>query len=207
MLVILDLETAHSPDTLPTGWTNKAALGLSVGGLYASPHGPITWFDRHTLLATTRTLVETAPLLVSFNGIAFDFPLMRALIRSEAETLADGEERRRRQALCDQFKAQVADSCDLLRLVWDAGGRGTPGTSTLAALCAANGLGAKTGDSALVPGLWQAGRVAEVVNHCQHDLLLTAALLTHLGQTGGWLWRGGERLRVRLPAAVRAAVG
>ena len=168
----------------PIGW-NKPALGLSIGCYYDSQDGIIHWFDVHTLQATVQHFVERQPLLASFNGVTFDFVLMRGLLRRHAETLPP-EEAAPLIALCDTFKAHCAGSYDILAEVWKASpeSRMAKGLNGLNSLAQANGLGGKTGSGVEAPRLWAAGRVAEVMNYCANDVYLTRALfdLVMLGE-------------------------
>src|SRR5437870_944692 len=117
-IVILDLETEYSADSLPTGWNDKVALGLSIGCWYSYEDSRFYWFDKFTLEATMRLFVERQPLLVSFNGIQFYFKLMRALLREKGERGADQEaatetdfsRRLDLHDLCDAFKPLCAPS-------------------------------------------------------------------------------------------------
>ena len=153
------------------GWENKAALGLSIGCYYDYRDIRIHWFDVHTLEKTVRHLVETQPLLVSFNGIAFDFPLMRGLLRQTAETLAHAGDHLERQAgeglaqLCDAFKAQCASSYDILNEIWEVepDNRYVRGLNSLDAICQASGLGAKLSHGAQAPRDWRDGLYAKVL--------------------------------------------
>jgi len=191
-IVVLDLETEKSADDVPTGWNNKAALGLSIGCYYAYGDGQLHFFDRHTLEATIVSLLESACLLVSFNGISFDFPLMRGLLRQEAEALQLSES----QAdllrsgvlveLCDRFKDLCAVSYDLLAEIWkvDPEGKFVRGLNSLDAIAQANGLPAKAMTGAIAPRLWAEGRYADVINYCASDVLKTRWLFERvcLGQ-------------------------
>jgi hypothetical protein len=111
-VVVLDLETMRSAQDCrlcyeakddhmgnpcgahytPIGWDDHALLGLSIGCVWSFKRGAPGWFDVYTLEATVRDFVESQPLLVSFNGIGFDFPLMRALLAHDA-------------VLCERFAA------------------------------------------------------------------------------------------------------
>jgi hypothetical protein len=148
-IIVLDLETLHSADSLPTGWNDKKALDLSIGAYWDYQDGRIHWFDRASLEATMRYLVERQPLMVSFNGIGFDFSLMRALLRQEAETF-EGEAYQDMNWLCERFKTLAATSYDILAEIWavDSEGKFVRGLNSLDAILAANNLGKKTGDGA-----------------------------------------------------------
>src|SRR5262245_47047525 len=97
-IVVLDLETEHSAEDgrhcglsreefhwdtehvyEAIGWNDHAALGLSIGCYYDYKDGLVHWFDRQTVGIVIEDFLETQPLVVSFNGIGFDFPLMCAV--------------------------------------------------------------------------------------------------------------------------------
>jgi hypothetical protein len=194
-IVVLDLEILRSADDClhcgasdqercacyaPIGWDNKALLGLSIGCYWSYLDGALHWFDQENLESTMRFLVETQPLLVSFNGIAFDFPLMRGLLRREADCWAVCGDVGRGEALtrlCDTFKDQCATSYDILAELWRVAGRfGSKGLNTLDALCAANGIPRKEMTGVMAPRLWKAGRCAEVIEYNYGDVLRTKRL-------------------------------
>ena len=164
----------------PLGWGNKAALGLSIGCVYWYAGDRYEFFDVHTLAQTMRHVVDTQPLLVSFNGIAFDFPLMRGLLRQCAEALNDSDPGTAvwLEGICDAFQTLCATSYDLLAEIWqvDPARKFERGLHSLDAISQANGLGAKAMTGAQAPRLWQEGRYAEVLNYCQGDVRKTKAL-------------------------------
>ena len=191
-MICLDLEVEHRPDDLATGWKDLAALGLSIGGLYDYQDQRVHWFDQQTLLATVEALVARQPLMISFNGIGFDFALMRALLRQRIRRGLDY------QQVCDQFAALAAQSYDILAEIWAAApeNRYQRGNS-LDALCQHNGLGAKTGHGAQAPRLWHEGRIAEVVNYCAMDIALTRRLAAHIAKNHGHLERRAGPVQMR----------
>ena len=123
---------------------------------------------RFFLRATVRYFVDRHPLLVSYNGIGFDFALMRALLRHE-----DGL-----HTLCVTFKALCATSYDILAEIWkaDSARKFEKGLNSLDAVSQANGYGTKEMDGATAPRLWRQGRHAEVLNYCQAEVTKTKAL-------------------------------
>jgi hypothetical protein len=196
-IVVLDLETLHVSDEcqichvrLPAhgrrddhvytayGWGNKPALGLSIGAYYDYSDLCLHWFDLRTLHATMQELVSRHALLVTFNGVTFDFVLMRGLLRQEAEHRAGTAESTALVQLADAFKALCGVSYDLrvemLRV--DPSLRYTAGIGTLDAVATANGLPAKAISGVLCPELWRKGHYAEVLNHCADDVLKTKYL-------------------------------
>lgn len=205
-IIVLDLETARSaedckhcgdarpahfePDAVcvterreetkfePIGWGNKPALGLSIGGYYSYVDEYIHWFDEHNLTSTIERLVAKKPLMVSFNGIGFDYRLMRGIVRRRAEPLAlDGyqEEAQGLTDLCDAFKLLAANSYDILAEIWHADPRSrfTRSLNSLDSIAQANGFGPKLGNGAQAPRDWAAGRCANVMNYCSLDIYLT----------------------------------
>lgn len=238
-IVILDLEAAVSPDACrfcqhteeehgrdpwgrlcrtaqspPTsfqriGWGNKAAMGLSLGAYYSYSQDRLTWFDRHTLESVVETFVRTRPFLVSFNGITFDFALMRAVLRQEADALlatstssVDHARARHLEALCDAFKTYTAGSYDLLDAIWqaDPASKKVQGVNRLDTLCAANGLPTTVIPGALMPQHWQRGDIALVANHCADDVYVTKALFERVVRHGELARQDYAPVTVRVPA-------
>ncbi len=165
----------------PLGWNNKPALGLSTGCYYDYFDSRLYFFDRHTLEATIVAFVERACLLVGFNSVSFDMPLMRGLLRQEADALRFSESAGdlfRSGVLieiCDRFKLLCATSYDILAEIWkvDAESKFVRGLNSLDAISQANGLPAKAMTGASAPRLWAEGRYAEVANYNMEDVRKT----------------------------------
>ncbi len=195
-ILVLDLETARSAEEVEGGWENHAGLGLAIGAFYDYQDGQVHWFDVACLPETILDLVTRRPLIVSFNGIRFDLPLMLTVLSLHPRwpALQDVWEHTWRHV----FREIAAASYDILAEVWRAAGQSlTRGINSLDALCQANALGQKTGSGVLAPKLWQAGRVAQVLNYCQHDIMLTKALFERIQSTGGQLQRRDDVLMLR----------
>jgi hypothetical protein len=229
-IVVLDLETAHSADDCrrcgaaaewhapgvyghsgdahayePIGWDRKVDLGLSIGCYYDYADDRLHWFDRATLEATVRCFVTRQPLLVSFNGIGFDFPLMRGLLRrdaKESDVCAPAV-----LEICDRFKILCAYSYDILAAIWkaDPARKFEPGLNSLGNISVANGYGAKEMDGALAPCLWAQGRYAEVLNYCAGDVDKTRRLFEQILATGEIRRPDGRSLGLPPPALVVSA--
>lgn len=202
-VIVLDLEIARSPDEVATGWKNKAALGLSVGCYYDYLDNRIHWFDRRSLVQTVQGFVKRQPVMVSFNGISFDYALMRAVLRHDPvciESLQDVPEIAQRvELLCQEFKQLGATSYDLLAEIYraDPPSRRIKGLNSLNALCAVNGLGAKTKSGEQAPKDWRRGRLASVLNYCQNDVYLTKALVEKVAEEQGRVKRNNGHVYVR----------
>lgn len=199
--VVFDIETRYSANDIATGWNDKAALGLSIGAWYCSIDQKIYWFDEHTLAETMQQWVKDQPLIVGFNHLQFDAPLMRGILRRRAELLPQ-ENAQPLIVLCDAFKLLCASSYDILAEIW-AVAPSNPfarGLHSLDAIAQANGLGGKTGHGAQAPHDWAAGRWAQVLNYCSNDVYLTNALF-QLILSGAPLKRSnGTALLLRQPA-------
>jgi hypothetical protein len=196
------VETRYRAADLATGWTDLQALGLSIGALYDYKDGRVWWFDTHTVEETMEWLLARQPLLVSFSGIGFDFALMRAVVRFQEYGPDDAMTRQTADAVCDAFKVFVASSYDLLAEIWaaDPDSKFVRGLNSLDALCQANGLGQKTGTGAEAPRLWQAGRIADVLNYFQHDVYVTKALFElALAQQGRLARADGRTITLCVP--------
>jgi hypothetical protein len=174
----------NCPGYEPIGWENKAALSLSIGCYYDYQDGQLHWFDRYTLEATLRLFVTRQPLLVSYNGIAFDFALMRAVLRHAkipeeltGDVLHQATDIKKALCqLCDAFKAFCATSYDILAEIYKVSPYKGKGINTLDAICRENGLSTKEMDGGMAPRLWRQNRIAEVVGYNVGDVLRTKAL-------------------------------
>ena len=224
-VIVLDLETLHSADDCricgahlrgmvgacksghahaPIGWDNKSALSLSIGCFFDYTSGSVQWFDRLLLEQTMQALVCRQPLMVSFNGIQFDFALMRAILRKLSADMPPCVAPARLQGLtqlCDQFKALAARSYDILAEIWraDPESKYVKGLNSLGAVCLANGLGGKTGAGAQAPRDWQEGKIAQTLNYCQQDVLLTKLLFELILKNNGTIQRRNGPITLWVP--------
>lgn len=229
-IVVLDLEVERSPDWClhcgaeqsaceqrpyasaslghtfeKIGWGNKEKLGLSLGGYFSYRAQHIIWFDRNSLEATMRQFIEAQPYIVTYNGLSFDGPVMRAILRYTGTH--EQERSLALHGLCDLFKGLMLDSYDLLREIWraDPESKHRGGENRLNAVAEMNGLGSNLQGGDVIPTLWQAGNYAAVANHCQWDILTTKALFERV-MAGKPLTRfGGYRLALtRSPSLFQA---
>lgn len=225
-ILVYDVETAYSADACrlcgklepehdsgetfqAIGWDNKAALGLSIGCYYDYQDGHYHFFDPPTLADTVSLWAYREPLLVSYNGLAFDGPLLRAVLWDQGEQCRLGHRGDRSVAergqaliaLCEPLGALSAQGYDILDALWQADPQGKyiKGRHGLGAVSQANGFGGKDLTGALAPTLWQAGEYARVVNYCRADVSKTKALFETI-LTRGALCRGdGQRIPLSLP--------
>lgn len=241
-IVVLDLETAKSADDCircgmaeeqhglhnvcetpdlrvvgarfsSIGWNNKSLLGISIGCWWSYADSRMHWFDTHTLGETVQHFVETQPLLVSFNGIAFDFPLMRGLLRQQADVLRhtgdQGDQPQCKELVqcCDAFKALCATSYDILAEIWkaDPARKFEPGLNSLDAISQANGLGAKLSHGAQAPRDWREGNHARVLNYCMDDVYKTKALFERICAGQPILRGDGQPITLRRPEGLEVS--
>jgi predicted PolB exonuclease-like 3'-5' exonuclease len=143
--------------------------------------------------------------MVSFNGIQFDFPLMRGILRRmlvESPLPISDPSQADLNDLCNEFKSRAAQSYDILAEIWrvDPKRKFERGLNSLDAIAQANGLGAKLSNGAQAPRDWAAGRHADVVNYCADDIYKTMALFETICTTGQILRGDGKPIQLPIPA-------
>lgn len=184
----------YPSDYKPIGWECKLDLGLSIGCYWDYQDMALYWFDAQTLEDLVRLFVDRKPLLVSFNGIQFDFPLMRAILRNRYESL---------NPMCNLFKHFCCTpSYDILAEIWkaDPARKFEKGLNSLDAISQANGYGAKEMDVATAPRLWAQGRYAEVIGYNVSDVLKTRRLFEQIVETGQILRGDNQPITLAQPA-------
>lgn len=150
------------------GWTDYANMGISCLAAYDYAEDAYRVFDDSNRHEFAR-LVERHELLIGFNNLNFDNRVIEA-----AWGIVIPRER----------------CFDILQAFWAANGLGpdyvyaTHSGYSLNAVCAANGLGSKTGSGVLAPLDYQSGKFAKVFDYCLHDVWLTKRLFDKLRATG-----------------------
>ena len=139
------------------GWGDKEGMGISVCGVKSyitDAHRVFLDDNRYDLAA----LAAASLGLVTFNGINFDLPLIRACWNIELSGLVQID-----------LKDMVAQALNLDPRQYQRG-------YSLDGLLAANGLAAKPGDSVLAPLQWQRGEFGRVIDKCLGDVDRTEQL-------------------------------
>ena len=156
MIAIFDLETERmasdaAPDGRPIGWSleRRSLMGISWGVAWCSD-GHFRHYDRQNLPALGR-LLEEAALVVSYNGISFDVPLLSGVLERPLE---------------------IRRHCDLLALVQRSSG----GKWKLDEMARANLPGGKSGWGGHAPQLYRDGRLADLATYCERDVAITRDL-------------------------------
>lgn len=172
------------------GWEDYNLLGIAIGCYYDYQDDRYHYFDSRDLERIMTQFLQRKPLMVSFNGKHFDFPLMATCLQSA--TTADTWAPMQRP-----WASLIESSYDILYEIWqvDPITRFHTGNG-LDAISQANGYGAKEMHGAYAPVTWRTGRYVEVVEYCTGDVWKTKKLF----EQAGW----GEPIRrpagaVRLP--------
>lgn len=171
------------------GWENKAELSLSVMCFYDYKDEQYSFVGIEGIENFMRSVVVRQALMVGFNSVAFDGPLLRAILRNQDPPL---------HGLCDVFKAQMAQSYDILREIWklDSKNHFAKGNS-LGAIRIANGLAPKEMDGATAPRLWAQGEQERVREYCKGDVAATKQLFEWACEGRSFL--RGNGLPITLP--------
>lgn len=142
------------------GWDDHAGMGISCVGVYEYETDRCRVYCKDNFAALQKS-VESAGVVITYNGFGFDHKLVRAALGWNLDD----------------------KGYDLLREIWVAAGL-SPTFSYpshigygLADVSQANGGPPKTGHGATAPVLWQQGKVGEVIDYCLHDVWLTRRLV------------------------------
>lgn len=162
------------------------SLGIAYVGLHDSGiDGPPFGYEGEALGGTSGLpeLIECADVIVTFNGIKFDAPLLAA----------------------HGVTIPAAKHYDILREAWIAHGldpdryvKATHSGQGLTDYARVNLGTEKTGDGQNAAILWQQGRQQEVVDYCHNDVALTRDLFAIIQETGGLISpKTGQRVAMR----------
>jgi hypothetical protein len=113
-------------------------------------------------------MFDSASLIVGYNCLAFDFPLVRRFYRPTSEYPNPQ----------DRYLMHRSKTLDIMTRVRDATGK----YFKLDRLLECNGIECKTGDGLQAISLWNMGKREELANYCVNDAKVTAklALLTRV---------------------------
>lgn len=181
MILTFDTETAHSPDEVEGGWNNLAGLGISCACTMEDDSSFFSYRPTPERLAALTTALESAEICVSFNGIAFDIPLL-STVQGRPVSVA------RHVDLCVLVEASLGH-----RLSLDVLCKATLG------LC-------KSGHGTHAPKLFQEGRWDELVSYCGRDVWLTWKLFCFAKDHGFLVGPRGTVIPLEVPGGVRGWV-
>lgn len=167
-IVVFDLETKHACGTPQVSWTNYKGMGISVGCA----------FDYRTMdymvfmddnIQEMRQLLATADMIVGFNIIGFDLPLIAAHTQP-----VEKNPNLEIYDLLFQSRKSVG---------WDGGGRFPSGLRLDHHLEETFGKeNMKTADGAGAPLMWQKGELGKLVSYCLADVKREKMLFEHVVQ-------------------------
>lgn len=140
------------------GWDDKKGMGISVCGVYDYLE------DRYRVFCDDNRdefldLARRRKMLVSWNGIDFDNPVIAATWGAEIP-----------DRMCYDLMRETKVACGFNPTTTMRGFR-------LNDWAAANFGDGKTGDGALAPIDWQRGKVGSVIDYCLADVWLTKRLM------------------------------
>lgn len=176
-VVCFDLETRKLADEVG-GWDalKRGEGGVSCLVVWDSITDHHHIYTSETLLAAAVHL-ESADVVLSFNGIEFDIPVLEGCIGRRVAT-----------------KAHL----DLLRLIWSAIAGRRKGNTLDETAKRTLGRG-KIGSGTSAPRLAEEGRWQELFTYCAGDVFLTRDLFRFVQEHGGVIGADGKLLYLHPP--------
>ncbi|MDR1946361.1 MAG: DEAD/DEAH box helicase [Desulfovibrio sp.] len=171
--VVLDVETRRSAADVG-GWNRAGSMGVSVAVLYDSRTDAFSAYRQEDVPALARVL-ESAPLVVGFNLLRFDY----AVLEPHAPS-------------CDFRRLSTLD---MLRKVYEQ----LSYRLSLDNLARATLDNPKSADGLTALRWWQEGRLDLIEEYCRQDVAVTRDLYT-FGRRHGYLLftnKAGKPVRVR----------
>lgn len=178
-VVCFDLETRKLADEVG-GWDElkKGAGGISCVVVWDNLTDHHHIYTSETLLAAAAHL-EAADVVLSFNGIEFDIPVLSGCVGRRVAT-----------------KVHL----DLLRLIWNAISGRRKGNTLDETAKRTLGRG-KIGCGTSAPRLAEEGRWPELFTYCAGDVFLTRDLFRFVREHGGVVGSDGNLLYLHPPIA------
>lgn len=181
--VILDVEIPRTVEECG-GWDRTSQMGVAVAVAYDPDYDQYRVYDQ-TEVEPLREMLRSASAIVSWNGWRFDLPVIFGHDRDRWESSEDAAQ-----------MMKAAKSNDMLLILQDYLGKYTKGLSLGATAERTIGVG-KSGEGAMAPELFKAGRIGELVTYCIHDVWLTARLHEFAATYGFLVAPDGRTVRVR----------
>lgn len=176
-VVIFDLETRRLASDVG-GWVNlkRGDGGVSALVVFDSISKRYHLYDHNTLAVAAEHL-ESADVVLSFNGQEFDVPVIEGLLKRRLE---------------------ISTHIDLLQLVWASSTGRRKGNKLDDLALATLGFG-KPHDGTLAPTLADEGRWGELFNYCLLDVDLTKRLFAFVQEHGNLINGQGAIIEITLP--------
>lgn len=179
--VVLDIETANPV----ADWRDHDALGISWAVVYRSCEDRYMHFQAKNIQAMAANIAD-ADMIVGWNSIAFDIPLLYAVGKKMGVPLAYRD----------------IPHCDLMALCEDATGHKLGLDEVAAWTIGLHKIGAR----AMAPALARAGEWAMLATYCEHDVMLTRRLFEFASRHGYLMCEGNQRIGIQVPGGVPACM-
>ncbi len=166
-VLVFDLEVREQPDIV--GWKNYAAQGISFGCAYLYGCEEFRLYGEENITKLMEDM-EAADLIVGFNILDFDMPLLRATIERVTGHGVDHE----------KWMGLLAKCYDILADIRDALGTKFAKGWKLDQVAQSNLQFTKNGDGALAPQLWKDGKFAELATYVIQDVKVEKAMWEHV---------------------------
>lgn len=178
-VIVFDIEIAKRVEDVPGGWNaaRQGECGVSCVCLYDNQTNRYHVYDQHTIQQCIDHL-NTADLLVSFNGIGFDIPALEGYAGAAIT---------------------VENHYDILAEIWKAAGRKVKGYRLGDVGQRTVGL-EKSDTGTHAPELYARGRWGELVDYCINDVHLTKELFNHIVEHGFVISPDEEEFFIEKPA-------
>lgn len=169
-IVVFDCEIENDVDGTKVTWDRKDLMGFSVGCTFDFLTGDFNTYFKNDIQELAKRL-NHADLVVGFNILGFDNPLVRA----QGGALRSDQELSHYDML--EFSRRS--------IGWREGDRFPRGLKLDDHLKATFGPEfSKTEDGAEAPKLWRSGQVGRVVSYCLADVRRERDLFTHIALNG-----------------------
>lgn len=194
-IVVYDLEIQATIDNVKVGWKDYDKMGISVGCAYDYIAGEYKVFMEDNLQELV-DLLNDADLVVAFNQIGFDNPLLRATcnVLSLQRRLKIDAELMNYDMLAESRLGAKADKF-AKGFKLDDHLKATFGQAFM-----------KTEDGANAPLLWQNAQLGKLVSYCLADVHRERMLFEHVWSNGRMSNGKGAPYEVRSPQAILGLV-
>lgn len=172
-VLVFDLETRENPGAPEIGWKNFTAQGISYGCAHLSGCDEFRLYGEDNLEMLIGDMAE-ADLIVGFNILDFDMPLLRATV-----------ERVRGAGIPqDIWDVLLAKCYDVLDDIREALGTKYAKGWRLTNVAQENLSIDKNGDGAMAPDLWKNGKHAELCTYVIQDVKVERELWRYVLEQG-----------------------
>lgn len=192
-VVVFDLEIKNVIDGGQITWNDHNKMGISVGCLHDYYDGDQKVYMDDNLPELARRLIG-ADLVVGFNILGFDLPLLKATLKVRLDEHVNAN----RNLYEHGFAGEAADLLDLIQRLdhvyhydllywsrratgWNDGQFFPKGLKLDDHLLGTFGQGfMKTEHGANAPLLWQAGKLGQLISYCLADVKRERLLFEHV---------------------------